>query len=452
MPHCVRHVFQVFLSLLVIGYLSLVIGHPSFAAEIDLQKSIDIALKNNPGVIAAQEKLKAAKAKRGQAGSNMLPKLAINASRGKNFQAPTVITLPPIMGGGQFATGPTEPADLTTYGLTLTQTLFAGGKVLTGMKIAQVAYQAAEQDLIKAKTDASYSVKSAYFDVLKAKKMLAVAEGSIANAKRNLKQTELMFNAGILSNSDVLRTRTMVANLEIMRISAECGLNLSILAYETVLGSKVPDGTEFKEIEVTAEELNIPESPVLLEKAYANRPEWRAFRLGMEAADSAVGMAYSNYLPMIAFNYSAGRNVVDYNRNASYNSDLDYWRALVVGQWTLFDGFNTQSQINEALATYNAAKAQEKQIKDGIALEVNSAVLTLKAAREKLIASEIAADLASRTYKSLDVSYKAGIVSNQLLLDSQTADLNAQSALWTARYELELAKAKLNKAVGMIVL
>jgi outer membrane protein len=189
-----------------------------------------------------------------------------------------------------------------------------------------------------------------------------------------------------------------------------------------------------------------------LAAAYANRPEWKQFELGLKAAESAVGLSYSNYLPMLAYQFSIGRNIANYPNTPASNSNLQNWRSLLVASWNIFDGFNTPQQIKESYASLNAAKAQARQIKDGVALEVNSAYLNLVSSVDQIAASQVAADLAAKTLQMADVNYKSQIITEQQYLDAHTANQAAQLTLWSSKYDFEVAKAKLNKAVGKTVI
>jgi len=121
---------------------------------------------------------------------------------------------------------------------------------------------------------------------------------------------------------------------------------------------------------------------------------------------------------------------------------------MVMASWSLFDGLQTVNQIKGANAELNAARAQKQIVSDGIALEVNSAYLTLLSAYDRISAARDAAELADRTLKSAEISYQANILSEQNYLDAHTANQAAQLALISAWSDFEVAKARLNKVVG----
>jgi outer membrane protein len=424
-------------------------GH---AAALTLPQSLDIALANNPAVVAALYKVRVAEAKRGEAFSNFLPHVSATASAGKNFIEYPVIILPAQLGGGSFASGPDEAANANSYQLTVNQTLFTGGKLLVGQTIAEINYQIAWQDYLRSLSETGLNVVSSYYDYLKAKKSLEVIDASLDNLNRNLQQTQVFYDAGIGSNIDLWRVKTQVANVKIAQLQARNGLRLARLAFETNLGKKLKQDDAPAEAElVSGPVINLDQDQVL-KTAYDNRPEWKQFELGLTAADKAVGLSYSNFLPNLALQYSIGRSIAEYPNNPASDSNLENWRCLLVGSWNIFDGFNTPMQIKESYASLDAAKAQARQIKDCIALEVNSAYLNLASAVDKIAASRIAADLAGKTLQMAEVNYKAQILTEQQYLDAHTADQAAQLALWSSKYDYEVAKAKLNKAVGKTVI
>ncbi|MFA4967129.1 MAG: TolC family protein [Candidatus Margulisiibacteriota bacterium] len=435
-------------NVLIIIFALMMMANAAMAQTYNLTDCVNIAISHNQSVIDAQEKVNASNAKLGESTSNFFPKLSLNASKGFNYSEPMSIILPQSMGGGSFTTGPNEASNVASYSFNVQQTLFAGGRVIMGWQIANVAYQAQKEDLRRVMNETHLSVTSAFFDLLKAQKGLEIIKSSISNMKRNVEQTQVFYDSGIGSNIDLLRAKTQLANLEIVRISAENGVQLAKLALENTLGQKLPADYKIEEPEINSDNLFNVTQEEALNLAYANRPEWREFNFAMDIAGKALNLSYGGFLPNIAYAYSYGRTKLEYPTATTNNSDLSNWKSMLVASWSLFDGFLTVSQIREGRANYNSAVAQQQNIKNAIELDVNSAYLNLKSAGEKIKASQTAADLAGRTLRTVEVSYKANIATEQNYLDSHTANQSAQLNLSSSRYDYEVAKAKLNKAIG----
>jgi outer membrane protein len=425
---------------------------PVLAKELLLKDSIEIALNNNPQVIQADENAAAVRAKWGQAMGSFLPRITVDASLGQSYIESPSIELPPSLGGGSFSSGANSAGNITSYSLTLTQPIFSGGRLIQEYSIAYITYQVALENLRQIQNQTSFNVTSNYYALMKAQKSLEVIKSSIANLKRNLEQTQVFYDAGIVSNIDLLRGKTQLANLEIIRIQMENAVKLARETFISSLGFKPdydftlmdPRAGQIKDISYSQE--------ALVELAFENRPEWKAYRLGLEAAEKGLSVAYSSFLPKIDYIYSMGRSSAEYPNASAYDSSLGNWRSMLVASWTIFNGFRNVNQINEVRASFQAAKANARLIKDGIALEVKSAYLNLASAAENISANAVAADLAEKTLKLAEVNYKANIISEQAYLDAHTADQSAQVNLWFARYDYEIARAKLNQMVGKTVI
>lgn len=429
-----------------------VLFSPVFAAEeLSLKQAVEIALKKNPQITAGKEQINAASARMGQAGSYALPQLGFSGSLGKNYSQPMTINLPDIFGGGTIQTTPDEAADISSYNFSVTQNLFAGGRIITGMSVAKINYDISQQNFKSTQNNVAFNAKVAYFEVVKSKKLLQLVEESLSNMRRNLAQTQVFFDSGIAPYTDVLRAQTSVANMEIQKIKVDTMINVNLLTLEDALDQRLPKDIILDESVLTRGYTSEVTMDEVLKKAYIFRPDWLAFQLGLKTASDSIALAYSGYLPSVMFQYSFGRNKSDY-QNAKLLYDLGNWRSVIAASWTLFDGLNTPNKVREAYALLNSAKATEIQIRNGIELEVSSVYLNLEAAAKTLVASQVAADLAERAYKATEVNYKAGIASEQYYLDAQNAYLNAKVNLYAAQTGLEVEKARLNKVVGTNVI
>jgi len=423
-----------------------------FAVELDLQQSIDLAYSKNPAVIQAKENVNIASARMGQAGSYFLPSVTLSGSKGQNYVQPLTIQLPSQFGGGSVTMGPDEASNLGTYSLTAQQLLFTGGRAVANLSVARSQYDSAVQGLKKAKQDTGFNVTSAYFDVLKYRKSLEIITNSVENLKRNERITEVLYNSGIAPVSDLIRMKSAVANQEVIKMQAQMMYDLSKLSFQAAIGQKFKEDFNLKEEALPGVQGTVPQLDELLGLSYSSRPDFRSFEIGIDIAKNSLSFAFGEYLPNILYQYSFGRTANDYQSNKTWNNDLGNWRSLVVAQWNLFTGFNTENKVREAYATLNSMKAQEQSIKDGVTIDVTASLLTLNSTIEKVKAAKIASDLSDRALKSVEVAYKANITTQQAYLDAQNSYSLSMLNYWSARYELEVSKARLNRSVGIKVI
>lgn len=416
----------------------------------DLSKSHKIAKNSNPEIIAATERLKAAEMRLNQAKSALIPHFTVDALGGKNYQEPvkTRVAIPglPTM---EMSTTPDEASDMTNVSLTVKQPLFTGGKIVLGIKMANNAYLSSYEDYKKTCDDVEYKVSSAYFDVLKTQKNIAILKNSMESLSKYYKQLEVLSNSGIISSADVLRVKSELLNMKVAEIQLNTALRISKMSFRNILGDAIPE--EF----VLAEDIAFMKDKVLklsdlLVLGYKNRPDWNSFNYSKDILSDSVGMAQSGYLPTVAATYSTGRAITNYP-SASLKYDIDSWKALLVGSWNIFDGFEVASKVAEAKANYNAVSAQEKTVKMAVALDIESSFYNFESLKEKIGAVEAARDAARKSYKLAEANFLSNVGTNVAVLDAESNYNKSEMNYWATLYDIELAKLKINKATGVKV-
>lgn len=438
---------KISLILALIGLLFSLTFPAVAAGEISLQQCLDLAMEKNPQIAAARENANAAAARIGQASSLAIPNISFSGSLGRNYVQPTVIKLPPEMGGGSFSTSPDKAADVSSYSFNLNQNLFTGGRIIQAISTSRLAYDAAQKDLEKTANEVICNVTEAYYQTLKAKKWVEIVAGLSDNLRRHAQQTKIFAESGLATKADLLRSEVAVANMEVLQIQAQGGEKLARLSLQAAIGEKLPADKDLADLDLKYFDPTVKFSGEAADIAFANRPDWLAYEMVLKIASDAVVYSYGGYLPNLAYTYSSGRSKSEYEGTTT-SYDLGNWRSLLVASWNIFDGFATPSRVREAYAQLNAAKAQRQSIRDGILLEVSAAEVSLQSARERLAAAENAEALGKKAMLYTEVAYKAQAATNTAYLDAVTAYHQAELELWSARYEIEIARAKLNKAVG----
>jgi outer membrane protein len=427
---------------LIVLLLIVCFAMPSMS--ITLQESVNMALNNNPELISAQKKLNASEARLGQARSYLLPSLSVSGSAGKTYQQPQEI----IFQGMAFATAPDKQNDLSTYSFTLSQMLYNGGAI-NGMAIAYYSYSSAKEDLRNAMQDAAYKTAAAYYGLINAEKAHDISIDMVKSLNRYVEQVNVLYNADLVTKADVLRVQTQLENAKQQEISARKGELLARLSLNSILGLPLTSETApvIDDKETSKEALSLSS---LLDTAYKKRPDWLSYKLAEQTADAMLSISYSGYMPNFALVGTYGRTIVNYEDAADqdYNSNLLSWRALITGSWTLFDGMNTPNKVEESRANLDALRADGKILSDAIALDVTSDYYELLSSYERVEGARSAEDMARKMMKFAEMNFSQHIYTSVQLLDSQTAYHAAQLDLMSAIYDMELAKVKLNKAVG----
>ena len=416
----------------------------SAAQALTLKESIGLALKNNPGIIASQKKADAAEAKFNQAVGSFLPTIKIDMTYGKAYTAPSTVQ----MGSTTFSFGTTEVSNNSGWTASLSQPLFVAA-LFPGWGIARKYSDMAKEDLRKTVLDTSFNVTQTYFGVIRAEKMVKLAQESKEMAQSHLNQIKTMLSAGVATQADFLRTEVQLANSDVTLTRAKNGLELARDAFNNALGNDLEQAVILEEDGFTGKVASLPEYKNLLEQSFKYRPDWKQYALSVGMSEENLKVARAAVLPTAMLTASTGNRITEYS---AYKSDVNSWAVTGAASWTLFDGLGIQNRIREAADNLEAQKAIEDQVRNGIKLEVRDAYLSLKSGLETIGSAKKAVDSAEANHEVSTVRYSSGGGTNLEILDAQVALTQARINYYQALFDVEVAKARINKVVGKEVL
>ncbi|MFA4858558.1 MAG: TolC family protein [Candidatus Margulisiibacteriota bacterium] len=435
------------IGLLIIG-LAGCLFLVSRTQAMDLNESIDAAIQTNPTVAAAQKKASAAGAKLGQAVSAFFPALDLNGNYGQSYSSPSTVQI--SVGGvtQNYRIGSDSTAANSGVQAALSQPLFVAS-LYPGYGLAKKGADSAEEQYQQTVIDISFNVTQSYFGVLKSIKMEKLMSDALATSKAHREQVQSMLNAGMATKADLLQSKVREANDNVALIQSKYAIDLSKDTFNNVLGVDMQRPVELKDIGFTGKVNNIPEYAVLLSTAYDNRPDWKMYLLETGMSEEQVKIAQSEYWPNLVLNANTGNQLTQY---PTFQSSVNSWQIAGAGTWTLFDSFGREGRINEAAENLAAQKAQVEQFKNNIALEVHDAYLNLKSALEVVIATQQAVDSAEESLKVSTSRYDSGMGTNVDVLDAQVSLTQSLTDNLNALFNVEIAKAKINQAVGKTML
>ncbi|MDD5593782.1 MAG: TolC family protein [Candidatus Margulisbacteria bacterium] len=420
--------------------------------SLALKESVNFALKNNPSVIAAQKKADAAGAKFNQAIGAFFPTVKIDGSYGRSYTQPSTVQFTTQTTAGAvtqtLSFGTDAATNAKSLQASLSQPLFVAG-LFPGYSIAKRGADLAKEDYRRTVIGASFNVTNTYFGVLAAQKMAKLAEESLQTAQSHQRQVQSMLNAGVVTKADLLRTEVQVANSEVALTQAKNGVELAKDAFNNAVGNDLETAVDLQEEGFSGTAPNLPAYKELLNLAFVNRPDWRQFLLSTGISEDNLHLSQSEYLPTVMLSASTGNSITEY---PTFTSDVNSWRVAGAGSWTLFDGLGRENRIREAAANLDAQRANEEQVKNGIALEVRDAYLSLKSTLDTIGSTKKAVDSAEESYNVSTTRYQSGVGTNLEVIDAQVALNQAKVNNLQALFNVEIAKAKINKVVGKEIL
>lgn len=435
-------------SAVIIGFIILFISN-AFAEELTLEKSIEQGLKNNDQIIVAQEKVNAAKAKVTQALSYFFPSISLSSNYTRNYTSPIISTF--TVGGKptSMSFGIDEASDIKGWEADLRQNIFTFGKLENGILIALDNLELAKQSLRKAKQDLIFNIASTFINVVKAKELYKLAQDSLEMAQAHVEQVSAMFDQGILTKADVLRSEVQKISANQNKIKAGHGIEIAESVFNSIIGNKIDASVSLNTSDIKNFDEDIyPSYEELLKNAFENRPDLKEINTAKSISDKNLGIAKAGIFPSIQAQASYGSRNTNYPVSGT-NYDTTNWSITGAASWNLFDGFNIQAKINEAHAQLREAFANKKALEKAVELDVKQSYLKFIEAKEMVKSSKKEVESAKENYDLAVTRFKNGLNTNVDVLDARTALTQAKTNLLSSQFDVALSLAQIEKSIGL---
>jgi outer membrane protein len=411
---------------------------------LTLEKSIDLALSQNPFYLASQQRVDAAQAQVREAAAQFFPSL--NAQGLQNLDEKVfVLEFPSLIPGGR----PQRMAlDFTRdYQLSLAFSvpLYTGGRLTAGYKSARLNYLSSQESARQTTQETVFNVKRGFNNYLLAKELVQVTEEALELAEKLLQNVRNMYEVGMSSRLDLLRAEVRVANLKPPVIQAHNNLALAELSLKTLLGLDIAQPVEIVgEMTYSPVEVDLDES---IARSLANRPELNQLLYQKQMAGEMIKVAKADYLPTVAV--SGNYNFWADNLNFNKNNWQSFYSFNLVLNIPIFNGLRTPARVAQSRALIRELEYTEKGLVNNIKFEVQSAYLNLNQAKESLLSQEKNVDAAKESVRVAELNYAEGLITITDVGSAQVALSEARVNYLRAIYEYVISLAQLEKAVGL---
>ncbi len=135
---------------------------------------------------------------------------------------------------------PSTPNQNWNAGLTLTQTIYQGGKLMAAVRAAKVTKEQALAQYQTTLADTLLSVRLAYYDILLAAEQIKVNEASVNLLEKELEDQQSRYDAGTVPHFNVLRAKVSVANARPPLIQAQNNYRIAKNNLCNLLGYNLP--------------------------------------------------------------------------------------------------------------------------------------------------------------------------------------------------------------------
>lgn len=435
---------------------------------LSLEECRKLAIENNKELKKATEQERKAYYEKRSALMQYFPKFSASATYlhfsedlhllGKN-QIPTEIKIPdlglpiplpekiPLPHEEIYNATEIDMSNFWILGVSLTQPIFAGGKIIALNDIRKHAQELATVMKETTMTDVIVEVDEAYWQVVSLTHKKKLAEAYVDLLNKMDQDTEQMFLEGVATKADRLSVSVKLNEAEIALTKAENGLSLSKMLLCQIIGIEMTSDIHLEDQDLenlTVADYN--EEMPDIESAIEERSEIRSLSTATKIYKAQERIALAEFLPTAGL--SLGHTWMKPNLQDGIQKKFG-------GMWNVAVNVKVPLNFISSSAKLKAAKSETlmrtydlEDAKDKIRLQINQSSYKLSEARKKLKATTKNTEKADENLMYANTGYEEGVIPASDALAAHTAWIAAHAEKIDAQIDMKLCKLYLDKALG----
>ncbi|WP_428267692.1 efflux transporter outer membrane subunit [Haliangium sp.] len=397
-----------------------------------LDALVERAFHNNLQVRAAWVRIQQSRALVAQANSGKWPQVDLSASAGRQSSRF-------FIGGQEIEnTNNSFAASIgAAYELDLWQRMANQGRSAT------LNLMAARDDYEAAAIGIAAEVAEAWFDIVAYRAQKVLIEDQLRTNDTYLELVDLRFQKGLASALDVFQQRQQQAATRAQLALIDAALRLFEHRLAVLLGEP-PGAVQIEAADALPESLPPVPATGLPADLLERRPDLRAARRRVEAADYQVAVAVANRLPTLRLSGSYGYQSTDITQFLS----SPVWSLIASVTQSIFDGGRRKAEVERSKAVVEELLLGYGQVLLVAMTEVENALVQERQQLLYIEDLEATAELAAATLREAQARYSQGLSDYLPVLSALQAQQRAELTLLQARRQLLSYRIQLCRALG----
>jgi len=413
-------------------------GQPTTPAgpsqRLTLEEAHAIALKNHPGVVAADYRALAAGEVYKEARAGLLPQVSLYGSFARADSANTRI----------LAGGLNNPSvyNRAAFGAGASQLITDFGRTRNLAASAKLQANAEDQNAQATRGQVLLEVDRSFFGVLQAQALQNVAQQTVDTRQLLLDRVTVLAENKLKSELDVSFARVALEQSKLLLQSARNDFDSALASLSAVLGYDTQQRFDLVEA-APAPAASARDLDPLIDEALRNRPELESLRNQRDAALRVARSLRDARFPTISAVIASGDA-------PSHDVRLPdtYTAGGLQLSVPLFAGGFYEARQHEAEYRARVAGEALRAFEDDVTRDVRIAWLNLNSSRERFRTTQQLSRYANDAYQLAEARYKAGSSSIVELSQAQLELTSAQIGEAGAQYDVRIQESALNFQIG----
>jgi outer membrane protein TolC len=285
--------------------------------------------------------------------------------------------------------------------------------------------------------------------VVSLKNKQRLAESYLKLLQKLDSDVQKMIEEGIATRSEGLSVSVKVSEAEMALQKVGDGLTLSKMLLCQTIG--LPTNEPIQLADEDAENLRkaTPVQHLAMKDAVENRPEVKMLATTVDMAHQATNILKAGNLPQVAL--TGGYVVSNPSVLNGYEKKFGgLWNVGVLVRVPLWNWGDVAYKVRAAKGAQAIANLELEEVKEKIELQVNQTTFHADEAIKRIEMAEASMKRADENLRIANLGFREGVISPSVVMEAQTAWLQAQSQHIDAQIDLSLSQVDLQKAQGTL--
>ena len=343
----------------------------------------------------------------------------------------------------------TDTRNIFAGSILVTQPVFMGGGIVALNKLADLNEEFASNSASARRQAVVYATDQAYWQVVSLKHKQRLAESYLALIKKFDGDVQKMIAEGVATKSDGLSVSVKVNEAEMTLQRVNDGLVLSKMLLCQMIGLPMNDQITLAD-EDTKDLAVVTLQPQLdVDRAIENRPELKMLGNTVDMTKQATNILKAANLPQVAL--MGGYAVSNPNVLNGFEKKFGgFWNVGLLVRVPLWNWGDVAYKMRASKGATAIAHLELADAREKIELQVNQNTFKVDEANRRLTLAQTGIEKAEENLRTANLGFSEGVISPSVVMEAQTAWLQAQSQLIDAQIAVKLSHVELQKALGSL--
>lgn len=407
---------------------------------LTIDQALEIAVNENLSVKIADEEIKRVDWLKQENWYSLLPSLSANAQYVNNI-------LKPVFFADFFPGGKMEMGATNSYAVNgVMQVPIFSLTLFKSIQLSELDLKSALESARNTKIELISQVKNSFYGVLMLEQSLEVLQESYKNAGQTAQNIKNMYENGLASEYDKIRSDVAVRNLLPTITQATNGLELAKMQLKVLLSLDLETSVEVAgnisdyENEIAAFQ---GMGPMVLD----NNSSLRSLDIQLEKQGKTYELIRSQRLPSIAgfANYQLQMQSEEFTFNRLWTNSMAVGLAI---QIPIFNKFSISLKEKQTQVGIRQMSYQREMVENNLSLAMKNSLNEMNRAKIQLESDKEAVMQAKKGYEIAKVRYSTGTGTLLELNDTEVALTRSQLNLNQTIYDFIKARNEYEKVTG----